>query len=41
MFSSTCATYGMPVTEMILEDHPQVPINPYGASKLMVARMLQ
>lgn len=40
IFSSTCATYGNPVTLPITEDHPQNPINPYGASKLMVERML-
>jgi len=41
VFSSTCATYGVPAQELIAEDHPQRPINPYGASKLMVERMLQ
>jgi UDP-glucose 4-epimerase len=40
VFSSTCATYGVPHTVPIPEDHPQDPINPYGASKLMVERML-
>jgi UDP-arabinose 4-epimerase len=40
VFSSTCATYGIPQSLPIDEDHPQVPINPYGASKLMVERML-
>jgi len=40
VFSSTCATYGMPLTPLLGEDHPQAPINPYGASKLMVERML-
>jgi len=34
IFSSTCATYGMPVRVPIDEDHPQAPINPYGRSKL-------
>ena len=38
--SSTCATYGVPDTPTIAEDHPQRPINPYGRSKLMVERML-
>jgi UDP-glucose 4-epimerase len=33
VFSSTCATYGMPVTVPMDEDHPQAPINPYGATK--------
>jgi UDP-glucose 4-epimerase len=40
VFSSTCATYGMPETVPITEDHPQRPINPYGATKLMVERVL-
>ncbi len=41
VFSSTCATYGIPHTVPITEDHPQNPINPYGATKLMVERILQ
>jgi UDP-glucose 4-epimerase len=41
VFSSTCATYGVPHHIPISEDHPQAPINPYGASKLMVERVLQ
>ena len=40
VFSSTCATYGVPNTIPIPEDHPQNPINPYGATKLMVERIL-
>jgi UDP-glucose-4-epimerase GalE len=40
IFSSTCATYGDPVQELMDEDHPQAPINPYGWSKLMVERVL-
>jgi UDP-arabinose 4-epimerase len=40
VFSSTCATYGVPQSIPMAEDHPQNPINPYGASKLMVERML-
>ena len=40
IFSSTCATYGVPQRLPLTEDHPQQPINPYGASKLMVERML-
>ena len=40
VFSSTCATYGTPEQVPICEDAPQRPINPYGASKLMVERML-
>jgi UDP-glucose 4-epimerase len=41
VFSSTCATYGLPVTIPMTEEHPQHPVNPYGASKLMVERILQ
>jgi UDP-glucose 4-epimerase len=41
VFSSTCATYGVPKTVPISEDHPQAPINPYGTSKLMVEQILQ
>lgn len=40
VFSSTCATYGNPVQIPIPEEHPQDPINPYGATKLMVERIL-
>ena len=40
VFSSTCATYGKPQTVPILEEYEQQPINPYGASKLMVERIL-
>jgi UDP-glucose 4-epimerase len=40
IFSSTCATYGVAKSVPISEDHPQNPLNPYGASKLMVERIL-
>jgi UDP-glucose 4-epimerase len=40
IFSSTCATYGNPLQIPMTEDHPQNPINPYGATKLMVERIL-
>ena len=40
VFSSTCATYGVPEAIPMAESHRQVPINPYGQSKLMVERML-
>ena len=40
VFSSTCATYGVPTSLPIEEDHPQHPINPYGVSKLTVERIL-
>jgi UDP-glucose 4-epimerase len=40
VLSSTCATYGMPATVPIPETHAQVPINPYGRSKLMIENIL-
>jgi UDP-glucose 4-epimerase len=40
VFSSTCATYGVPREVPIPESHPQWPINPYGWSKLFVERLL-
>lgn len=36
VFSSTCATYGVPRQVPITEDEPQNPINPYGRAKLAV-----
>lgn len=41
IFSSTAATFGNPLSELISEEHPQSPINPYGMSKLMVERVLE
>lgn len=40
VFSSTCATYGIPASVPISESQPQRPINPYGESKLFVERVL-
>ena len=40
VFSSTCATYGIPNVVPVPEEHPQNPINPYGKSKLMVEQLL-
>ena len=40
VFSSTAATYGEPVYTPIDEKHPQRPINPYGATKLMIERIM-
>ncbi len=40
IFSSTCATYGMPERVPITEDLPQNPLNPYGESKLMFEKIL-
>lgn len=41
VFSSTCATYGEPESVPITENMPQNPINPYGATKLMVERIFK
>ena len=41
VFSSSCATYGIPDKLPINEDHPQQPINPYGVSKLMIENVLR
>ena len=40
LFSSTAAVYGAPERVPVREDDPTLPINPYGASKLMTERML-
>jgi len=40
VFSSTCATYGVPTDVPITEDEKQAPINPYGNTKLAVERAL-
>jgi len=40
VFSSTAATYGEPVYTPIDEKHPQMPINPYGMSKLMIEKIM-
>jgi len=41
VFSSTYATYGNAHTLPLREDHPQAPVNPYGASKLAVEMILR
>ena len=41
ILSSSCATYGAPTQLPITEATPQRPINPYGASKLMVEQLLR
>jgi UDP-arabinose 4-epimerase len=41
IFSSTCASYGVPDHVPITEDQPQRPINPYGWSKFIIERMLE
>jgi UDP-glucose 4-epimerase len=40
VFSSTGAVYGNAGSEPIREDAPKLPVNPYGASKLMIERIL-
>lgn len=40
IFSSTAATFGEPQYSPIDEKHPQLPINPYGRSKLFIERIL-
>lgn len=40
IFSSTAATYGIPEVDVITEETPTNPINPYGRSKLMVEQIL-
>ena len=41
VFSSTCATYGVPERLPIVETLPQAPINPYGQTKLDVENLLK
>jgi UDP-arabinose 4-epimerase len=41
IFSSSCATYGIPEHLPITEGHVQVPINPYGDSKLFLEKALR
>ena len=41
VFSSTCATFGIPEKLPLVEDMPQHPINPYGQTKLDVENMLK
>ena len=41
VFSSTCATFGVPETLPLTEDLPQAPINPYGQTKLDVENCLK
>jgi UDP-arabinose 4-epimerase len=40
IFSSSCATYGVPVAQPIDEETPQLPVNPYGRTKLMGEQIL-
>jgi UDP-arabinose 4-epimerase len=41
VFSSSCATYGVPVRLPLTEEHAQMPTNPYGYTKLVVERLLR
>lgn len=41
IYSSTAATYGMPENKPVSEETPLNPINPYGASKMMIERVLK
>ena len=41
VFSSSCATYGIPERLPIDERHPQRPVNPYGHSKQMIEQVLR
>lgn len=41
VFSSTCATYGIPTQMPIVETLPQAPINPYGQTKLDIENALK
>ena len=41
VFSSTCATFGVPETMPMTEALPQNPINPYGESKLIFEKLLR
>lgn len=41
VFSSSCATYGVPTKLPIDETHPQNPINVYGLTKFLIERILE
>ncbi|HET9131431.1 MAG TPA: NAD-dependent epimerase/dehydratase family protein, partial [Terriglobia bacterium] len=41
IFSSTCASYGVPETMPIREETPQNPINPYGKTKMQFERGIE
>jgi len=40
VFSSTAAVYGEPGVDLIAEDTPTIPVNPYGQSKLMIEKLI-
>ncbi len=41
IFSSSCATYGNPISLPLRETHPQDPVNPYGETKYFIERILR
>ncbi len=41
VFSSSCATYGIPSSVPIAESAPRDPVNPYGVTKMVVERILE
>ncbi len=41
VFSSSCATYGIPDSKIITEKMPQSPVNPYGNTKLIMEKMMR
>lgn len=41
IFSSSCATYGVPISLPLKETHPQDPVNPYGETKYFIERILR
>lgn len=41
IYSSSCSTYGIPQQIPIPENHPQLPVNPYGRTKLMMEQIIQ
>lgn len=41
IFSSSCATYGIAETQILTEESPQQPINPYGRTKYIIEQMLE
>jgi len=41
VFSSSCATYGLPDSVPIRETMAQLPVNPYGETKLAIERVLR
>jgi UDP-glucose 4-epimerase len=41
IFSSSCAVYGIPQVLPLTEDHPRIPISPYGRNKLIVEMVLE